>query len=89
MDKTNINVLVQSIERSLHLICKKLFSFKQEKFIQIWPEFNFVKCISLKKPRYLNILGGMRKCSYFRTIGRSFTQMIAYFLVMDTKGVPS
>ena len=48
MDKTNINALVQSIERSLHLICKKLFSFKQEKFIQIWPEFNFVKCISLK-----------------------------------------
>ena len=27
----------------------------------------------------------MRKCSYFRAIGRSFMQMIAYFLVMDSK----
>ena len=38
-----------------------------------------------QKPPYLNILGGMRKCSYFRAIGRSFTQMIAYFLVMNSK----
>ena len=29
MDKTNINALVQSIECSLHLICKKRFSIKQ------------------------------------------------------------
>ena len=48
MDKTNINALVQSIECSLHLICKKRFSIKQKKFKQIWPEFHSVKCISLK-----------------------------------------
>ena len=29
MDKTNINALVQSIERSLHLIHKNIFSIKQ------------------------------------------------------------
>ena len=34
MDKTNINALVQSIERSLHLIYKKLFSIKQYQFPQ-------------------------------------------------------
>ena len=32
MDKTNINALVQSIERSLHLIYKNLFSMKQYQF---------------------------------------------------------
>ena len=32
MDQTNINVLVQSIERSLHLIYKNLFSIKQYQF---------------------------------------------------------
>ena len=32
MDKTNINVLVQSIERSLHLIYKNIFSIKQYQF---------------------------------------------------------
>ena len=32
MDKTNINALVQSIERSLHLIYKNLFSVKQYQF---------------------------------------------------------
>ena len=32
MDKTNINALVQSIERSLHLIYKNLFSIKQYQF---------------------------------------------------------
>ena len=32
MDKTNINALVQSIERSLHLIDKNLFSIKQYQF---------------------------------------------------------
>ena len=32
MDKTNINVLVQSIEHSLHLIYKNLFSIKQYQF---------------------------------------------------------
>ena len=34
MDKTNINALVQSIERSLHLIDKNLFSIKQYQFPQ-------------------------------------------------------
>ena len=29
MDKTNINALVQSIEHSLHLIYKNIFSIKQ------------------------------------------------------------
>ena len=48
MDKTNINALVQSTECSLHLIYKKRFSVKQQKFKQIWPEFQSVKCISLK-----------------------------------------
>ena len=32
MDKTNINALVQSIERSLHLIYKNLFSIKKYQF---------------------------------------------------------
>ena len=32
MDKTNINALVQSIERSLHLIYKNRFSIKQYQF---------------------------------------------------------
>ena len=32
MDETNINVLVQSIERSLHLIYKNIFSIKQYQF---------------------------------------------------------
>ena len=32
MDKTNINVLAQSIERSLHLIYKNMFSIKQYQF---------------------------------------------------------
>ena len=32
MDKTNINALGQSIERSLHLIDKNLFSIKQYQF---------------------------------------------------------
>ena len=32
MDKTNINALVQSIERSLHLIYKNIFSIKQYQF---------------------------------------------------------
>ena len=32
MDKTNINALVQSIERSLRLICKNIFSIKQYQF---------------------------------------------------------
>ena len=32
MDKTNINALVQSIECSLHLIYKNLFSIKQYQF---------------------------------------------------------
>ena len=32
MDKTNINALVQSIERSLHLMYKNLFSIKQYQF---------------------------------------------------------
>ena len=32
MDKTNINALVQSIERSLHLINKNLFSIKKYQF---------------------------------------------------------
>ena len=32
MDETNINALVQSIERSLHLIYKNLFSIKQYQF---------------------------------------------------------
>ena len=32
MDKTNIDALVQSIERSLHLIYKNLFSIKQYQF---------------------------------------------------------
>ena len=48
MDKTNINVLVQSVECSLHLIYKNRFSIKQQKFKQIWPEFQSVKCISFK-----------------------------------------
>ena len=34
MDKRNINVLGQSIERSLHLIDKNLFSIKQYQFPQ-------------------------------------------------------
>ena len=36
MGKTNINARVQSIERSLHLIYKNLFSIKQ---YQIHPKF--------------------------------------------------
>ena len=48
MDKTNINALVQLIERSLHLRYKNRFSIKQQKFKQIWPEFQSFKCISLK-----------------------------------------
>ena len=32
MDKTNINALAQSIERSLHLIYKNMFSIKQYQF---------------------------------------------------------
>ena len=32
MDKTNINALVQSIERFLHLIYKNIFSIKQNQF---------------------------------------------------------
>ena len=32
MDETNINALVQSIERSLHLIYKNIFSIKQNQF---------------------------------------------------------
>ena len=32
MDKTNINALVQSIERSLHLINEDLLSIKQYQF---------------------------------------------------------
>ena len=32
MDKTNINALVQSTERSLHLIYKNIFSIKQYHF---------------------------------------------------------
>ena len=32
MDKTNINVLVQSIERSLHLMYKNIVSIKQNQF---------------------------------------------------------
>ena len=32
MDKTNINALAQSIERSLHLIYKNVFSIKQYQF---------------------------------------------------------
>ena len=47
MDKTNINPLVQSIERSLHLTYKNQFSIKQLKFNQIWPEFQSI--ISLNK----------------------------------------
>ena len=44
MDKTNVNVLGQSIERSLHLIDKNLFSIKQYQFPPPpappnWPEF--------------------------------------------------
>ena len=34
MDKTNINALVQSIEHSLHLIYKNIFSIKQYQFHQ-------------------------------------------------------
>ena len=34
MDKTNINALAQSIERSLHLIYKNMFSIKQYQFPQ-------------------------------------------------------
>ena len=48
MDKTNINALVQLIERSLHLRYKNRFSIKQQKFKQIWPELQSVVCISLK-----------------------------------------
>ena len=48
MDKTNIDALVQSIACSLHLIYKNRFSIKQEKFKQIGPEFQSVKCISLE-----------------------------------------
>ena len=48
MDKTNINALIQSIERSVHSIYKNRFSVKQQKFKQIWPEFQSIKCISLK-----------------------------------------
>ena len=40
MDKSNINALVQSIERSLHLIYKSLFSIKRYQFPpHNWPEF--------------------------------------------------
>ena len=42
MGKTNINALVQSIERSLHLIHKYRFSFKQQAFKQNWPEFQSI-----------------------------------------------
>ena len=47
MDKTNINALVQSIERSLHLIYKNLVSIKQKKFKQIWPEFQSISLDNL------------------------------------------
>ena len=40
--------LVQSIECSLHLKYKNRFSIKEQKFKQIWPKFQSVKCISLK-----------------------------------------
>ena len=59
MDKTNINALVQLIERSLHLRYKNRFSIKQQKFKQIWPELQSVNYMYIsQKPRYLNILGG-------------------------------
>ena len=49
MDKTSINVLVQSIEHSLHLIIIQKSIFNQTTEIQtIWSEFQSVKCISLK-----------------------------------------
>ena len=37
MDKTNINVLVQSIERSLYLICKKLFHLNKRNSYEFGP----------------------------------------------------
>ena len=49
MDKqTLVNVLAQLIECALLLIYKNRFSIKQQKFKQIWPEFQSFKCISLK-----------------------------------------
>ena len=42
VDKTNINALVQSIERSLHLIHKNRFSIKQYQFQKPWPEFQSI-----------------------------------------------
>ena len=46
MDKANISVLVQPIELSLHLIYKNLFSIKQLKFKQTWPEFQSIRSLS-------------------------------------------
>ena len=39
MNKTNINALVQTVERSLQLIHKNRFSIKQYQFLINWPSF--------------------------------------------------
>ena len=87
MDKTNINALVQSVERSLHLIHENRNSKKLGlNFSLLYPSITSL---------YLNILAGkftkwyplahlaavtmsmFLRRMYLRTIGRRFMQMIA------------
>ena len=76
MDKTNINALVQLIERSLHLRYKNRFSIKQQKFKQIWPELQSVNYMYIsQKPRYLNILGGRFALVPLNTFSRGHNVM--------------
>ena len=49
----------------------------------IWMPQSVIECWLKCKNR--NWIWYLRKCSYFRTIGRRFTQMIAYFVVMNSK----
>ena len=50
---------------------------------RIWMPKSVIECWLKCKNR--NWIWFMRKCSYFCAIGRGFTQMIAYFLVMNSK----
>ena len=61
MDKTNINALVQSIERSLHLIYKNLFSIKQYQFP---PKLAWI---------YLKNHAVLRHCVFVDGCGYTFT----------------
>ena len=65
MDKTNINALVQSIERSLHLIDKNLFSIKQYQFppkigVNLFKESRRTYCVFVEGCGYTFTLDGQK-----------------------------